>query len=223
MDTDQYYSESLSAERLKRCYDIAPPRTRQYLEAEITYALNLISPDDRVLELGCGYGRILARVLEKTQSVTGIDTSFENLAMAKRNLNVHLAQMNASTLGFLDNQFDVVLCLQNGISAFKVNPIELVKESIRVTRPGGICLFSSYSPKFWNDRLEWFQLQSQERLLGEIDYTLTKDGVIACKDGFLSTTFGPDEFIEISNKIGIRSNITEVDESSIFCEVYLNS
>jgi 2-polyprenyl-6-hydroxyphenyl methylase/3-demethylubiquinone-9 3-methyltransferase len=191
----------------------------QYLEAEIEYALEFISTGDHVLEVGCGYGRILAKVFEKSESITGIDTSFDNLVMAKRNLNVHLCQMNASTLGFPDNQFDVLLCLQNGISAFKVDPVELVKESIRVTRPGGICLFSSYSPKFWNERLEWFQLQSNEGLLGEIDYTLTKNGVIACKDGFRSTSFGAEEFSTISEEIGIKVNVIEIDESSIFCEI----
>jgi hypothetical protein len=32
----EYYSEKLSAERLKKCYDIAPSRVRQYLDAEIS-------------------------------------------------------------------------------------------------------------------------------------------------------------------------------------------
>ncbi len=29
-----YYAENLSAHRLKRVYDLAPPRVRQYLDAE---------------------------------------------------------------------------------------------------------------------------------------------------------------------------------------------
>jgi 2-polyprenyl-6-hydroxyphenyl methylase/3-demethylubiquinone-9 3-methyltransferase len=222
MGNDQYYTESLSAERLKRCYDIAPPRTIQYLEAEIRHALKFISSGDRVLELGCGYGRVLERVQEKTKSVTGIDTSFANIIMAKRNLDADLYQMNARALGFADDQFDVVLCLQNGISAFKVNPVELMRESIRVTKPSGVCLFSSYSSKFWNDRLKWFELQSEEGLLGEIDYVLTRDENIVCKDGFISTTYRPDEFVEISKELGYRVKIVEVDESSLFCEVYLS-
>lgn len=219
-----YYSDNLSAERLKRCYDIAPPRTRQYLEAEIQHAIDFISLKDRVLELGCGYGRLLTRILDVCDLVTGIDTSLDNLSMAKKTLrsNVHLLQMNASTLGFRDNTFDVLLCLQNGISAFKLDPIELIQESIRVTRPGGVCLFSSYSESFWNARLEWFQVQANEGLLGEIDWDQTMDGVIVCKDGFRATTFGMKEFTDLTAELGISAQLKEVDESSIFCEIHVD-
>jgi hypothetical protein len=34
-----YYSERLAAERLRACYDLAPPRTSAYLEAEIEFVL----------------------------------------------------------------------------------------------------------------------------------------------------------------------------------------
>jgi 2-polyprenyl-6-hydroxyphenyl methylase/3-demethylubiquinone-9 3-methyltransferase len=220
---DQYYSDKLSAQRLKKCYDIAPPRTKQYLEAEINHALSYVSQKDSVIELGCGYGRFLRRFIGLCRQITGIDTSQESLLMARELLglrrNVHLLQMNASNLAFPDNRFDVVLCVQNGISAFKIDPSELMSESIRVTRSGGRCLFSSYSKKFWDARLEWFIQQAEEGLLGEIDWDQTEDGVIVCKDGFRATTFGPDEFTNLTNSLGIDSRIIEVDDSSIFCEI----
>jgi len=34
-----YYIERLAAERLRACYDLAPPRTKAYLEAEIEFVL----------------------------------------------------------------------------------------------------------------------------------------------------------------------------------------
>ncbi len=36
-----YYEEKLSAERLKKAYTIAPPRVKQYLEAEVSSTLTL--------------------------------------------------------------------------------------------------------------------------------------------------------------------------------------
>jgi len=54
-----YYGENLSGERLRRCYEIALPRVRQYLEAEIFYVLEQMDGKARILELGCGYGRVL--------------------------------------------------------------------------------------------------------------------------------------------------------------------
>jgi 2-polyprenyl-6-hydroxyphenyl methylase/3-demethylubiquinone-9 3-methyltransferase len=81
-------------------------------------------------------------------------------------------------------------------------------------------LFSSYSDKFWKHRLEWFQLQSEAGLLGEIDYKKTGNGVIVCKDGFTTTTIGREQFRELTARFdNIYVDITEVDESSIFCVI----
>ena len=88
---------------------------------------------------------------------------------------------------------------------------------MRVTRPGGTVLFSSYSENFWDDRLEWFELQAQHGLLGEIDYAATGNGVIVCKDGFTASTVTPDQFKAHTSQLGVASEIKEVDDSSLFC------
>jgi len=218
-----YYSEKLSAERLQLCYEIAPPRVKQYLDAEIEFVLDKIRQTDLVLELGCGYGRVLQKLVEKAKTVFGIDTSRASLFLVEKTIgkipSLHLSVMNAVELGFSDRKFDRVICIQNGISAFKVNKRKLIEEAIRVTRSGGTILFSSYSERFWEDRLEWFRLQSEYGLIGEIDENVSKDGIIVCKDGFRSDTIGPDEFISLTSTYGIEPIITEVDGSSIFCEI----
>ncbi len=219
-----YYIDKLSAERLKKCYEIAPPRVQQYLDAEINYVLQKIRSNNIVIELGCGYGRLLPALAAKAKKVIGIDTSLSSIEMGKKMLtgfsNISLLQMDAVKLDFDDCYFDAVLCIQNGISAFHVNQTDLIRKSIRVTKPGGIALFSSYSEKFWEHRLKWFQLQSDAGLLGEIDYEKTKNGEIICKDGFTASTVTPEQFIDITSNIeNISVNITEVDESSVFCEI----
>ena len=223
MNSDNYYLNQLSAERLQKCYDIAPPRVKQYLDAEIQHVMNKISPSDVVLELGCGYGRVLEKLALRAKRVVGIDTSRSNLMFAKKRLgriaNCYLFQMNAVALGFLDRSFDVVICIQNGISAFKVNPQNLIRESVRVTRAGGNVLFSSYSEKFWKDRLEWFQLQADAGLIGEIDWSATREGVIVCRDGFRATTFGRAEFLSLTSRFHAELKIEEVDDSSLFFEI----
>ena len=220
---DRYYADKLSAERLRRCYELAPPRVRQYLEAELQHALARIRPSDRVLELGCGYGRLLERIAPRARFVVGIDTSPASLRLAGELLlktpHCRLAAMNAAALGFRDGVFDVVLCLQNGVSAFKVDPRTLVCESLRVTRPGGRVLLSSYAERFWPDRLEWFRLQAEHGLLGEIDWDATGAGVIVCKDGFRATTVGPDEFRALTAGLPATVHISEVDGSSVCCEL----
>ena len=218
----QYYSDSLSAERLQRCYEIAPPIVARYLEAEIEHVLAKIKPSDTVLELGCGYGRVIGRLLGKARKVVGIDTSKASLDQAKKDLHhfkLDLAQMDAVHLAFTDGCFDVVICIQNGISAFNVDQEALILESLRVTQDGGTCLFSSYSDDFWEHRLEWFHLQASVGLIGEIDMGKTGNGCIVCKDGFQATTLRRKDFSELVSRIGFTATIAEVDESSIFCEI----
>jgi SAM-dependent methyltransferase len=218
-----YYKTSLSSERLFQVYEIAPPRIRQYLKAEVDYVVDRISPGDMVLELGCGYGRLIPDLAGKAAMVVGIDTSLESLRFGLEYLgkiqNYALLNMNAIDLGFADDTLDLVACVQNGISAFHVDKKALLAESVRVTKPGGKVLFSSYTDGFWKDRLEWFRLQSRAGLLGEIDEERTGDGVIVCKDGFTATTVGPDEFRTLAGGLGVDCRIMEVDESSLFCEI----
>lgn len=220
---DSYYSACLSAERLRRCYEIAPPRVRQYLEAEIRFVADRIRPSDTVLELGCGYGRVVKELARGTGRLIGVDTSRSSLQLARTVLrgtsNCHVLAMDAATLGFRDRVFDVVLCIQNGVSAFKVDQRALIGESIRVTRTGGRVLISGYAERFWEQRLEWFQIQSDQGLLGEIDWDRTRDGVITCKDGFTASTVSPDDFMSLTSGFRVQRWIEEVDESSLFCEM----
>ena len=218
-----YYNDKLSAKRLKRCYEIAPPRVYQYLEAEENHVLEKVRPGDMVLELGCGYGRILPRLAQKAGRVIGIDNSIASLQLGKEIVghmsNCHLLCMDAVQLAFRDRVFDCVVCIQNGISAFHVDQQDLVRESLRVTKPGGTVLFSSYSDGFWRDRFYWFQLQSEAGLVGEIDYEKSGDGVIVCKDGFTATTVRPRQFLSLTAGLNADTRIVEVDETSLFCEI----
>ena len=218
-----YYSRKLSAERLRKCYEVAPERTRRYLEAEIEFVLERMPPSSSVLELGCGYGRVLVELARKVSSVFGIDTSRESLAMARETMpgasGWHLVQMNAVRLGFRCGSFDTVICIQNGLSAFKVDQRRLIEAAVNVTKSGGLVLFSSYAQRFWEHRLEWVRIQSEHGLLGEIDRDATRDGVIVCKDGFRATTVGPDDFAALTSGLSVSTLVTEVDGSSIFCEM----
>ena len=218
-----YYSERLSGEKLRLCYEIAPPRVKQYLEAEIAFVLDKIEGCERILELGCGYGRVCERLAENAETVVGIDTSHESLKLASellcRSPRCHLAMMDAVALGFRDGCFDAVVCIQNGISAFCVDQRKLVTEALRVCRPGGTVLFSSYSERFWEVRLQWFRIQAEKNLVGEIDEEATGNGIIVCKDGFKATTVSPKEFIRLTSGLPSEPIVTEVNNSSIFLEM----
>lgn len=221
--SDTYYRDKLAAERLRRVYEVASPRVKQYLRAEVNHVLSRIEHGSAVLELGCGFGRILPDLAARAGQVVGIDNSLSSLELAADTVgdleNCVLACTNAGQLAFADETFDLVVCIQNGISAFHVDQRTLVSEALRVTRAGGRTLFSSYSARFWDHRLAWFRRQAAEGLLGEIDEDATGDGVIVCKDGFTATTVSADDFRRLIEGIEAAVVISEVDESSIFCEI----
>jgi SAM-dependent methyltransferase len=218
-----YYREKLAADRLKRCYDIAPPRVKQYLEAEIAHVLEKIQYRFTVLELGCGYGRVLARIAPFARFTAGIDTSFTSLLRCKETMkhmsDCALLKMNALCTGLQNNTFDMIVCVQNGISAFHVNQRKLIRESIRITKPGGLILFSSYTDAFWPERLEWFKIQADAGLIGEIDIKATHDGIIVSKDGFTARTVRPHDFQNLISDLDVDYDISIVDDSSVFCEI----
>jgi 2-polyprenyl-6-hydroxyphenyl methylase/3-demethylubiquinone-9 3-methyltransferase len=217
-----YYAKKLSGERLRACYEIASQRVRQYLQAEIDHVLDRLHPYDTVLELGCGYGRVALELAKKASQVVGIDTATESLSLGSRltgpDRQCKFVAMDATAMGFPDDRFDVVLCVQNGICAFAVDQACLVREAVRVCRPGGRILFSSYAERFWPHRLEWFEHQAAHGLLGEIDLESSGNGVIVCKDGFRAGFMRPSDFQELWASCGLTPEIVEVDASATFCE-----
>jgi 2-polyprenyl-6-hydroxyphenyl methylase/3-demethylubiquinone-9 3-methyltransferase len=136
-----------------------------------------------------------------------------------RSESIHFAVMDAVQMGFQSQSFDLTICIQNGISAFSVDQKKLFAEAVRVTRRGGTVLFSSYSQRFWAERLRWFEIQAEHGFIGEIDHGLTGDGVIVCKDGFRATTVDSEGFMSLAAGLGLMPDIIEVDGSSLFCEI----
>ena len=166
---------------------------KRYLEAEIDFVLSRLERNNTVLELGCGYGRVTFRLAEVAKRVVGIDTATESLALAR--------QIAGSRSPCEFQEMDVLL-----------------RQALRVTRPGGRILFSSYAKRFWADRLEWFEAQAAAGLVGAIDHERTEIGTIVCKDGFHSGMLSPEDFLSLGKRLGVEAEVTEVDGSSVFCE-----
>jgi SAM-dependent methyltransferase len=215
-----YYEQKLAGDSLRRVYELATPRVRRYLRAEIDFVVAHLAAGDAVLDLGCGYGRTLPALAAKAALVVGIDTSTVSLGLAGQRLtdqhNVLLVRMDASRLEFVDGSFDAVVCLQNGICAFAVDQAPLLRESLRVLRPGGRALFSTYTEDFWEERLAWFERQAAAGLIAAIDYERSGDGIIVCHDGLRLPLLRSAEFAALVLGLEISWEAVEVDHSSQF-------
>lgn len=117
-------------------------------QREIETVLSLLPPSPRVLDLGCGTGR-LTRVLAARSWTLGLDVSAAMLAQARQDCAVPLVRGDAFALPFAGSSFDAVIALR---VAFHFADLEaLVRESARVVAPGGTVIFDSYrwSPRAW--------------------------------------------------------------------------
>ena len=97
----------------------------------------------RVLELGCGTGRLLARLSEVADEAVGVDLSEGMAAKARaRGLRVRVGDLCA--LPFDDDAFDLVCSFK--VLAHVENIHGALREAARVTRPGGYMLLEIYNP-----------------------------------------------------------------------------
>jgi 2-polyprenyl-6-hydroxyphenyl methylase/3-demethylubiquinone-9 3-methyltransferase len=217
--SENYYAANLNAHKLFNVYQTQLPRVKQYLEAEVAFVRRHFQGGERVLEIGAGYGRIMKELATNCASITGIDISSDNVRFGVEYLadmpNAKLLVMDAHNVQ-LNETYDVLLCLQNALSAIKAQPLEYVKTITALLAPGGRAFCSSYNAKFWEDRLAWFHEQAGKGLLGEIEHEQTRDGVIVCKDGFRSVTLSPSDLDAMGKASGLHYEVCEVDESSVF-------
>ncbi len=137
-------------DRFAHRYDGVKHYHREYEEMYIaTPVMDAIRPQTNplVLDVATGTGRVplaLARHAGFAGHTIGADLSRKMLHHASKNIypydSATFIWCPAETLPFPDNTFDVVTCLE--ALEFMTNPPAVVKEMVRVLRPGGLLLTS---------------------------------------------------------------------------------
>ena len=116
----------------------------------------------RVLDLGCGGGLLANYLGERGHAVTGIDTTAENLDVARRfdrTGRVTYTRGDACALPFSDASFDVACAMD--LLEHVDDASQLVAEASRVLAPGGLFFFHTFN-RNWLANLvvikgvEWF-------------------------------------------------------------------
>jgi SAM-dependent methyltransferase len=116
----------------RRIHDDARERYRDLV-------LAAVPPDARVLDIGCGDGLLLTRVLADRYHVIGVDLSLEQLRRARRTVpRVDLICADMTTLHFPAASFDAVVAFYSLNHVPRDDMPELFEEIRRWLRPGGL-------------------------------------------------------------------------------------
>ncbi len=123
-DIERYYAESH-----------ALIRWLEKRRLDVLAALAAAAPGERVLEVGCGAGHVLARFPQARRA--GLDLSATMLGWARRRLGptVPLYRGSADRLPFADGAFAVVVCTE--VLEHTPDPDTVLRELLRVAGPRG--------------------------------------------------------------------------------------
>lgn len=112
---------------------------------KVTTSLDTMGPHQRILDIPAGHGQFADELRRRGHEVVPVDVQ-------KRKSDFVCANMN-SPLPFQTDEFDVVTCLE-GIEHV-INPINLLSELIRVTRPKGRVYISTPNIMNFYSRLQF--------------------------------------------------------------------
>lgn len=113
--------------------------TRQSIWPELDVFANYVKEADRVLDLGCGNGRLLQLFEGKDIDYVGTDNSEKLIEIAKKKYpNRDFQVVDALDLPFCDNSFDIIysIAVLHHIPSEELR-LQFLKEAKRVLRPGG--------------------------------------------------------------------------------------
>lgn len=156
MKRSDFFARKEQAEFISRVYAETPLVIQKYFRQESELLQKSLAGAHRVLEVGCGFGRVLESVPGDV-TYSGVDISRHNLAEAKsRNPRGDWICGDATSLPFKPGSFDVVFCVQNTLGNMEGLEEKVMSEMRRVCRSRGRVILSVYSEDSFETRRLWY-------------------------------------------------------------------
>ena len=146
-----YWTESLAN---------MPQSFKDWFKEEKKYLQKIITPDAKVLDVGCGDGRSIFDIISITKNAVGIDHDEKAISSAKNNFSrypaVKFLKMDATNLSFDDGTFDFIICMGT-FANFAEDKFEVLKEMKRVLKKSGKIIISVYSEDAFDERIKVYK------------------------------------------------------------------
>ena len=168
--------------------------------------LDLISPNSRILDLGCGNGDLCKKLSAKTFNVYGIDCSTEAIGNAKmRDLKSHYSVMDASKLSFESDYFDfIIVKAVFTVIADAPTRSKIMSEIYRVLKNDGLLYIADFAQTWWNSSYYKRYIENYP-LTGECGLfkVLNQQGGVE----YLAKHFAPKEIVDLYSDFDIETII----------------
>jgi len=167
---NQKYAKYLLEKTQKYYNQIAEhfSRTRSFIWPQTEKLAKIVKNNDKILDLGCGNGRLRAFFKNLDIEYIGIDFSKELIRLAKENKGLYLENQkfligSVLNLPFSANYFDKIFSIAvfHHIPSKKLRELFL-KEAKRVLKPGGfliLTVWNLYRKKFLKHHLKYSLLK----------------------------------------------------------------
>ena len=119
---------------------------------DLEFYTTLCQPEDRLLEIGCGTGRVLKYVLERGYSITGVDISHDMLDVARQKLHVFVENGQLRLLNHdfqhapLENRYDKILVTFYTFNYILEQPETFLRHLAASLVPGGLLVMDLFYP-----------------------------------------------------------------------------
>lgn len=137
-----------------------PESYHKWFEEEKKYLQKIVTPDSKVLEVGCGDGRSIFDILPVTRNVTGIDHDDKAIADAKDNFSnyptIEILKVDATKLPFENEEFNFVVCMTT-FANFADNKFVILEEMKRVLKNSGKIIISVFSEDALEERMKVYK------------------------------------------------------------------
>lgn len=171
----------------------------------------IVEVKGRVLDIGCGAGRVMSFLKKKGHEVIGIDISEDALKACRMQGQNNVRLMSAEELDFPNGYFDTAILYgaNFGVLGKEERIIGMLKELHRVTRPDAAVLASSRDASATENpqHLTYHEHNRKRGLpIGQIRIRLSYKGLT--EDWHWLRFASPNEMMEISAKAGWKLSKT---------------
>jgi len=143
--------------------------TRDYLWDDLKPLREYTKDGDRVLDLGCGNGRLYQLFDGLSIDYTGLDQSEKLIEQAKEKFSESNTRSflvgEMTTLEFEDDSFDVIYCIASFHHLMDTQQQQKALSSMnRILRPGGMIIMTN-----WNRYNDWVQNKINQKKYTVVD------------------------------------------------------